>query len=351
MSINPREPISPIAGVDNYTIPGKLVIDKAALGPLPSQMSGENIEETPILPADANRVEDTYTEETRGETPQTYREPGMPYAGSVKSTIWQSRYGGAYIEVAGKKDEPEFINIVHTSGTHITLDPSGSIIIKSFGDTHNITRGNMYESTKGEKVQINSGGYTIHVKDGTLDIRSEGNLNISSGADMNISAAGKLTMNIGDAMDVAAARIALTARVDSLDLVSNTKTRITAASEMSLRSEASMRFLTNSAMDIKAASSITNQTGGAYNVRSSEATNIQAGGQINLKAGGNVNADGSNVFLNSGRAGNAPNANDAEVAIKAGVAAELKKSVFSDNTVSTSAASAGGASKADDPGE
>ena len=348
MSINPKAPIDPNSGIDNYTLPSKLMLDKVCLGPLPPQMTGEYIEETPIMPAEGNRVDDTYTEETKGSEEQRYTEPSMPYSGSVRSSVWHSRYGGAYIEVSGKKDEPEFINIVHTSGTHITLDPDGSIIIKSFGDTHNVTRGNLYENVKGKKVQVSSGGYTLAVKDGTLDIRSEGNINISSGMDLNISAAGKLNMNIGDAIDIAGARTAITSREDTMDLVSKTQMRFASNADMSLKCEGgnlSMQsdgIINTKAPEIRAT---------AEGIWSAEADHgILGGGQL-VSINASTVAIDDIVQLANGMAGSPIGASDAESAVKAGIGDPIQKSVISDNTTTRSSGSSGANAVYDDNGE
>jgi hypothetical protein len=340
MSLDPRIPANTNSGIQNWLLPSDLSTANVARpgGALPPQMSGENIDETPILPAESNRISGlNYSSETIRNREHRYTEPDLPYGGTVNSSVWHTRHGGAYIEVSGKRGIPEFINIVHTSGTHITLDPNGSIIIKSFGDTHNVTKGNSFETSSGEKVQVHGGGYTIHVKGGTMDIRSEGNMNFSCGADMSISAAGKLTMNVGDGLDLAAARIALNARVDTLDLVSNSKTRITSLSQLDLRSAGSMKVYSESNIDVKSDGTLTTQAEGALNARAGDAMNLHSsGGQINLKSSGNINADGSNIFLNSGAAAGAPAAAAAISAIKAGVPPEIEKSVFTENSVSSS---------------
>jgi hypothetical protein len=369
MAIDPTAPINPIPGINNYTAPSKLLLDKVGLGPLPSQMTGESIEETPLLPAETNKVEDTYTEETKGDVEQKYSEPSMPFSGSVKSSIWQSRYGGSYIEVSGQKDEDEFINIVQTNGTHITLSPDGSIVIKSFGDMHNITRGNMYEHTKGKKTQINNGGYTLAVKNGTLDIRSEGNINISSGMDINLSAAGKLNMNVGDALDLAAARIALTSREDRIDIVSKGSMSLASNKDMSLSSQGSGNIFLNTAgrTTIKSIGDTfissdggIHMTGnemfatasGTYSVEADHA--IIGGGQL-VSLNATVVAIDDIVQLANGQAGSpisaTPAAAEYPKAIKSGIGKELKKSVISENTTPNSPGRSGATSSLDDPGE
>jgi hypothetical protein len=369
MPIDPKAPINPNAGINNYTTPSKLLLDKIGLGPLPSQMTGENVEETPSLPAETNKVEDTYTEETKGDVEQRYEEPSMPFGGTVKSSIWQSRYGGAYIEVSGQKDEDEFVNIVHTNGTHITLTPDGSILIKSFGDMHNVTRGNMYEHTKGKKTQINNGGYTLAVKDGNLDIRSEGNINISTGGDLNLSAAGKLNMNIGDAIDLAAARVALTAREDRVDIVSKGQMSFASNKDMSLSSQGEGNIFLNTAgqTTIKsvgdtfitsdggihtAAENIFASASGTYSVEADHAI-IGGGAKVSLNA--SVVAIDDVVQLANGQSGSptaaTPSAAVYPGALKSGIGEELKKSVISKNTTQNSSGRAGVTSSLDDIGE
>ena len=345
MSIDPKAPITPDAGIENYLLPSKQALDNIAWGPFPPQMTGENIHETPILPAEDSKVEDNYTRETKGDEEQRYEEPSMPYSGSVSSSIWQSRFGGSYIEVSGEKDAPEFINIVQTNGTHISLSPDGTILIKSMGDTHNITRGNMYEHTKGSKTQINNGGYTLSVKDGTLDIRSEGNLNISSGADLNISAAGKLNMNVGDALDIGAARVALTAREDALDLVSKTQTRLSSSGNMSMKTEAELSLHSDGYMYHKG-SNIIASADGIMTSKAGSAMVHQAGSKLSLNA--SLVAIDDVVQLANGLAGSSTAAPDGEPAIKAGVADPIKKSISTENTVSSTTGGAGPSSNFDD---
>lgn len=347
MSIDPKIPIDPISGIDNYTLPHQHGLNNAGFGAEPPQRSGENVEHTPIFPADGVKVEEEYSSETKPETSLKYIEPDMPYGGSVKSSIWHTRRGGAYIELSGKRDEPEFINIVHTSGTHITLDPNGSVIIKSFGDTHNITKGNLYELSAGAKTQVHNGGYTIHVKDGTLDIRSEGNVNISSGADMSISAAGKLTMNIGDAIDIAGSKIAMTSRVDTFDIVANSKMRLTSVSNMSLKSEVDLSVESIGSTHIKAEDLYMTASG----VLSGEADHAIIGGGSLVSINAPTVAIDDIVQMANGMAGSPISATAAEPAIKAGVPPELGKSIFTENTVIASAPSVGSSSIYDNIGE
>jgi hypothetical protein len=348
-------------GVDPFTPLDQDTYRNHARGPMPEMISGENIVNTPLPVAHAARAEASYTSATKGE--KAYEEPEIPYSGTIKSQVWQTRYGGAFIELSGKEQQEEFINIVHSSGTHITIDTKGNVVIKSFGGHHQHSEGNSYDMVEGSKEAVYKSGYTIHVQGGTTDIRSEGNLNISTGGDLTIAAAGRVNINSGDALDIAGSKIAMNARADSFDVVSTGIMRISSAAAMHIKAEGDMFEQTNgslhiksgastyiqsdSAMDLKAASSITNQADGAFNIRSASATNIQAGAAINQKAGGNVNIDGAFVNLNSGAAGNAPNANAATAAadaIKAAVEAEPEKSVFSDNTIIDSPGSIGAGS-------
>jgi hypothetical protein len=320
-----------VEGAEEYLMCHEDSVRNTGRGPLPEAMSGENVEHTPLLPAEAGRTEAEVTSDTTGES--SYREPPIPSGGGNRSAVWQTRYGGSYIELSGRNTSDEYINILHASGARITIDQRGSIVIKSFGDTANLTEGNMSEVVNGSKTAVYKSGYTIHVQGGTCDIRSEGNMNISSGGDMSISAAGKLTMNIGDALDVAASKIALTSRVDTMDLLSTGILRMTGKADLHIKSDAGLFNESKGELNIKAGESITSSAGDSIFSKSGSLMNLQSGSKMSLKAGGVIAADGSQVQLNGGGADGAASAAAAATAIAAAAPDALEKSVFSQNTV------------------
>lgn len=334
MAVTPRTPSLPtnngLTGLDPYTENSTDVLNSRGRGPLPEPMSGENLQHTAILAAEGGLSRVSYSSATYVE--KSYQEPSMPVSGTVKSSVWQTRYGGTYVELSGKTQQEEFINIVHSSGTHITIDPAGSVIIKSFGDHHNVSKGNMHEMVTGGKESVYGGGYTVHVQNGVCDIRSEGNMNISSGADMTISAAGRLNINVGDAFDLGAARIALTSRVATTDIVSNGIMRLNSLADMHIKSQGSM---------------FSHAADGNYNLKSGSGLFLQSEGSLNVNAsGGDVKINGSKIYLASGADG----ADGAADGIRAAVDKEPPKSVFSPNRTLASAGNIG-ASTIDDPAD
>lgn len=321
-----------VEGAQEYAAASNDTIRNFGKGPLPEQMSGENLEHTALLPAEAGRKKVTYKSDTVGE--KRYEEPPMPYSGSNSSSVWQTRYGGCFIELSGRKDGEEFINIVHSSGTHISIDQNGAITMKSFGDTNNVTEGNIREVAGGSKDAVYEGGYTIHVQGGTCDIRSEGNMNISTGGDMTLSSGGKMTLNSSDALDLAASKIAFSSRVDTLDIFSTGILRIGAASDVNIKSGRNIFMESTGDISKKAGKSIISSAADNIFNKSGALLILDSAGKMSFKAGGIIAADGTQIQLANGLADGTDAAPEASTAFLAAVPPEPSKSIFTQNTVS-----------------
>src|SRR5210317_1358106 len=92
---------------------------------LPPQMTGEKVELTPIVLQMASLQEAISIPRFSTQETLTFPKPIVPFSGSSKSSIWQTRHGGTLIELSGKTEEDEFINITHSSGTCIVIDQHG----------------------------------------------------------------------------------------------------------------------------------------------------------------------------------------------------------------------------------
>ena len=214
---------------------------------MPYQFHGEGIDRSPLV------TQATFRTVTQVGN-FVVEEPLRPVAANIHTAVWQTRQYGSSVELAGNADENEFISITHASGSHITLDSHGNIIIKSFGGTNNSTEGSMQEIVTGAKLAQYGTGYEIAVQGGKCVIKAAGDMELQSGGDFSITAGGKLAINVGDSIDIAGSRIAATARVDNIDLMSIGKLSLEArAGEVGIKGNTKVAIESTAGIDIKAA--------------------------------------------------------------------------------------------------
>jgi len=252
------------------------VINNYGRTSLPAQMNGEGLERTPYLNAVGMAKKDVVM-----PSGNTWSEPGVPFSGSTQSTMWQARYGGSYVEIGGGPNA-EFINIIHQSGSRITIAQDGSITISSAGDIVLTSDDNSIEVFDGAKEGMYKAGYTIGVSGGKTVINSASSIDLISGQDINLLAGGAINLNSGNGIDLATSRIALTAKVDTIDLYAEGKLSIESLTEMHVKSGESLSVTSKSA-----------------DILSSEEMNIQGKG-LGLSGGGSpIVVVGSTIDLNS----------------------------------------------------
>lgn len=337
-----------VQGEHPYRLVSNDYINNMHQGPLPSAMSNENVEHGPAAAASGGRRKEKFQSVTEGEV--EYNEPPIPHAGSVNSSVWHTRHGGSYIELSGKHGADEFINIIHRSGTHITIDEAGSVIIKSFGDNHTVTDGNSHDMISGRKNTVAGGGYTIHVKNGVCDIRSEGNMNLSSGADMTISAAGSFQLNVGDALDLSAGRISMQSKVDTFDITSQGTMRLNSLLEAHILSDDKMNIQSKATMDIKSTGRFSLESENAIHQRSAQSFHASSDSNLNLTGGGIITGDASQIHWNSGLSTAASGADDADESIRPGIEDEPDKAVATEN-ITLSSINGHASDSIDDPAD
>lgn len=247
------------------------VLNKYGRTTVPAQLNGEGLERTPYLNAIGMARQGVQMPSGR-----TWSEPGVPYSGSTRGAVWQSTYGGSYIEVGGSPGS-EFINVIHKTGARITIAGDGSVTISAAGDVVLTSDENLVEVFDGAKEGVYKAGYTIGVSGGRTVINSTAGIDLVSGQDINILAGGAINLNSGNGIDLASSRIAITAKVDTLDLYAEGKLSVESAT--------------------------------TTNVMSAETINIQGKGIGLNGSGGNVSVHGDEVHLNSGESTSALPAN------------------------------------------
>jgi uncharacterized protein (DUF2345 family) len=258
---------------------------------LPAQMNGEGLEKTPYLNAVGMAKRDIVM-----PSGNTWSEPGVPYSGTTRSTLWQTRYGGSYVELGGNVNS-EFINIIHQSGSRITIAQDGSITISAAGDVVLTSDENSIEVFDGAKEGMYKAGYTIGVSGGKTVINSASSIELISGQDINLSAGGAINLNAGNGIDLSTTRIALTAKVDTIDLYAEGKLSIESLTEMHVKSGEGM-FMQNKSMSLKSAEALKIGSKSA-DILSSEAMNIQGKGLGISGGGSSINVVGSTINMNN----------------------------------------------------
>jgi uncharacterized protein (DUF2345 family) len=288
------------------------VINNYGRTTLPAQMNGEGLERTPYLNAVGMAKKDVVM-----PSGNTWSEPGVPFSGSTQSTMWQARYGGSYVEIGGGPNA-EFINIIHQSGSRITIAQDGSITISSAGDVVLTSDENSIEVFDGAKEGMYKAGYTIGVSGGKTVINSASSIDLISGQDINLLAGGAINLNSGNGIDLATSRIAMTAKVDSIDLYAEGKLSIESLTEMHVKSGESLSVTSKST-----------------DILSSEEMNIQGKG-LGLSGGGSpIVVVGSTIDLNS--PGKSVSVTEAKVANKSALGAPPAYAVDSQQSVTYSA--------------
>lgn len=265
---------------------------------MPYQFNGEGIDKSPLVTQAAFRKVTNFRD-------FTINEPMRPVAANVRTAVWQARYGGTSIELAGNTDDNEFVSITHASGSHITLDSKGNITIKSFGSTYNGTEGNMEEIVAGSKLGIYDTGFGILVKGGKCVIETAGDMEFQAGGNIDISAGGKLAINIGNSIDIAGSRIAATARVDAIDLIATGKMALQSkAVGLSIDSTEAVFVQSGKGISFKSAEDFIVQSETNFSLKAADNIGIQAvGGTLGLKSQGSATI-ASSVNVGLGATGN-----------------------------------------------
>jgi uncharacterized protein (DUF2345 family) len=297
---------------------------------MPAQMNGEGLERTPYLNA-VGMAKQNVTMPSGA----VWSEPGVPFSGTTQGAVWHARYGGSYVEIGGGPNA-EFVNIIHQSGSRITIAQDGSITISSAGDIVLSSDENSVEVFDGAKEGMYKAGYTIGVSGGKTVINSASSIDLISGQDINLLAGGAINLNAGNGIDLSSTRIAMTAKVDTIDLYSEGKLSIESLTELHVKSGEAM-FMQNKSMNIKSAEALKIGSKSA-SILSSDAMNIQGKG-LGLSGGGSpIVVVGSTIDLNSpGKSVTAEEAAEAKSANKSALKAPPPYIVDSQQPVSFSA--------------
>lgn len=297
---------SPIPSTNPYLKNNPEVIDNFGNKALPPQATGEDVHKTPIAPAMNNA-------RNYASTDTAVYHPGVPLGGSYKTGVWNARYDGSYIEMhAGASRDQEHINVVHRSGSHITLDQNGNITISSTGRVHISSANDLEQNVEGYSTNVSKGGYAILVDGGGLSLTSTGDINIRSNSNINLGAGGNIFMTSGGAFEVAAPKIGMTAEAGIISLAAGQNIAMQSAGDITSKAKnmamnASAKIGVSAAGDltVKAANLVLASEGNLHQkgngvVLEGSTMGIKSAGYATIQAGGFANIVGSQVHLNDG---------------------------------------------------
>lgn len=247
-------------------------VERFGQNAIPPQLSGLDFELLPIaLQQTVQRLNIDLGGERGG-----FPEPDPVVGGQVsRNSVWSGGYGRSYIEVNGT-DQSEHISVVHTSGSHIQIDPHGNVKIRSLADTYNMSEGHMREVSGANREVLIEGVYNIAVKN-HCNIIVDGDFNVECN-DFNVTARGKAGFNVAEGVDIRGSRVAVHAKDDNVDIYASQKIKVFSGAEMSL---------------------ITN----GYKLQTTEYDLVSVGG-IKMLASGDIDAKGSDVRIEAGSFGN-----------------------------------------------
>ena len=243
---------------------------------------------------------------------QFWEEPPIPYKGQYPYNKVTQTESGHIIEIDDTSGA-ERIHVYHKSGTYMEIDANGSVVRRTKGSSYEIIDKNGYISVSGDASLSVKGSVKIYVGN-DADIEVEGDVNIKCNNDITMMAAGRVDISATEEINLHSANINIEADVN-LSLKGDVNAFITTTDLYTKANNNSYHEVLKNT-HVKAGESIYNQSGksiyqkagesvyteagGSVYDKAGESLYNQAGGSIHNKSGGSFNADGSQVYLNSG---------------------------------------------------
>ena len=183
--------------------------------------------------------------------------------------VLQSKFGENFIVLSSREDESEsgYILISHSSGSAVQMDEHGSILIKSLGDTHNVTEGWEYNHVGSTQHNFIQDDWTLRVDSGSGKVYINGDLDIEC-ENFKVTSRGKMEFNAGEGIDLIGARVGIASRVDNVDIVASQK----------------IKTFSGDLTTIKSATDLYLESVASTNVISALSTNLSSGNEINISS-------------------------------------------------------------------
>lgn len=246
---------------------------------------------------------------------QYWEEPPVPYKGQYPYNKVTQTESGHIIEIDDTSGA-ERIHVYHKSGTYMEIDANGSIVRRTKGSSYEIIDKNGYISVSGDASLSVKGSVKIYVGN-DADIEVDGDVNIQCKNDITMMAAGRVDISATEEINLHSANVNIEADVN-LSLKGDINAFLTTTDLYTKANNNSYHEVLKNAY---------NKTGESFYVQAAESvyqkagTSIfnQASSEIHNKSGGSFNADGSQVYLNSGTSSASQNATASKYSYSANI--------------------------------
>jgi hypothetical protein len=227
---------------------------------------------------------------------QSFEEPPVSYKAQYPYNKVTETESGHIIEIDDTSGA-ERIHVYHKSGTYLEIDPNGSIIKRAKGSSYEIVDKNGYISITGDASVSVKGSVKVYVG-GDADIEVEGDVNLKSFNDITMQAAGRVDISATEEINFHSANINIEADVN-LNMKGDINAFLTTKDYYVKANNNSYHEVLKNAY-VKTGESLYTQTTQSAYLKTGQSVFNQAGGSIHNKSSGSFNADGSQVYLNSG---------------------------------------------------
>ena len=226
-----------------------------------------------------------------------FEQPPIPFKGEYPYNKVTQTESGHIIEM---DDTPgaERIQIYHRSGTFVEIDANGTVVKRTKGSSYEIIDRNGYISVNGDASVSVKGSIKVYIG-GDADIEVEGDVNLNCFNDITMQAAGRVDISATEEINLHSANINIEADID-LNVKSDRDSYYTAGGSMHHKSNGIMYSQTLSNYNILAGGSILNESQDQIHNLAAGSIFNQSGSQIHFKASSTINADGSQIYWNSG---------------------------------------------------
>lgn len=292
--------------------------------PLSPYLSGETPTDTAAV---AQSTSSQLNREIKGPNDETWAEPStVTPSRSMNTVVFQSKQGGNSVVVNDDGDgEGGYMLITHNSGSVVQINANGTVLIKSFGDTHNNTEGIHHMHSKGDTKMNVGGSWDVRVDRGAHNVYVNGDVNVEC-ENYALTARGKISLNAGEAIELKGAKYSMEAHTDNLDLIaknikigttesltilSNKDIYLSAQEQLSLISIGMTYMMANSDINvlttgegdlyIKTAEKMTTDVGTEYSLNVAETMTTAVAEDYSLDVEGKIITDVTDLYsLNVG---------------------------------------------------
>jgi len=223
----------------------------------------------------------------------SWEQPQSPYKGEYPYNKVTQTESGHVIEV---DDSPgaERIHVYHKSGAFLEIDSIGSIITRAKGSSYQIIDNNGKIAISGSADISINGACNIYVGN-DANIEVDGDTNLVCYNDITAMAGGKLNLSAVEDVNISGGNVRLQA-FNNFDITSNVN--------LNLHTSNTIHMHSNTEIKVEAINYYNKVSGSMFN----EATQ-----NFHFKSRGTFNADGSEIYLNSGKSAPSKNSKIAEV--------------------------------------